>query len=118
MIRITNGVEELFEGTTEDAEKYLKGEMKSNIKPPTFPESRTIKYSGFTFFGFKPTKVKHVFLLIIYLSSMVFSFIIMIGTQNGESVFTKWFAGNIFVIGFAALIRGFIWVIKNWNKEL
>ena len=88
------------------------------IPRPKFPESRTITYKGFTFFGFKPTKVGHLFLILAYLLSMFIAFVMMVESQDAESIGGIWFIFNVFVVGAAMLIRGLIWLIKNWNKAI
>lgn len=115
MVDIKNNVGEvLFKGNREEAEIFLE-----NIKKiPAPPEARTINYSGFTFFGFKPTKVKHVLLIIIYLISLFLSFIIMVETQSSEGLSAIWFIGNVFTFGLIMMIKGIIYLIKNWNNPI
>lgn len=87
-------------------------------RPPKFPEGRRINCKGFAFFGFKPTKVKHVFFISIYVISIGFSFLEMVATQNGQGICATWFLINIFTSGVYLFLKGLKRLINNWNKEL
>lgn len=118
MIRITNGVEELFEGSIEGAKEYLNNSVKSNVKPPEFPANRTIRHEGFAFFGFKPKKVKHIVFIIAYFISLLLSFFVMIASQNSMNPFSIFFIINVYLFGFFIAFKGIKYLYKNWNKEL
>lgn len=115
MIRITNGIETIFEGNPEEYETKLK-KMMPNPPPP--PEPRTLKDIDNTIFGYKLNKVKHLFCMSIYIISLMISFIYMIYSQNASHLLSIWFVINVYVIGLFALIKSFIWLFKNWNKEI
>lgn len=87
-------------------------------KRPQFPHSRTIKHEGFTFFGFKPKKVKHIVFIISYLISLLLSFFVMIASQDSTNPFSIFFIINVYLFGLFIAFKGIKYLYQNWNKEL
>lgn len=87
-------------------------------QPPKPPEARTITYKGFDFYGFKILKVKHTFLFVIYIISILFSFLIMIESQDGKGYAAMWFTGNLFGHAIIMMGIGIRKLIIHWNNNL
>ena len=65
-----------------------------------------------------PSKVKWLVLQAGYTLIIIISFLDMIITQNGSGVSAFIFISCVAVLVIIFLIKGVIWIIKNWNKEI
>ena len=64
------------------------------------------------------TKVKHLFFLMIYVISLIYSLIHISITQNGDGIFAVYVVVSTSLILLFTLVKVFIWVFKNWNNKI